>query len=292
MEFIDNITPSSYRAFYDNASPGDVSKYSDWHKLGDRSYEQLGNYLSMYYQNAYNTALLNYQNQYNTPLQQMLRYQDAGINPFLAAQDAGNMGSAPSGAAPRGTFTAPTSAQTLQAKSAAVNQSISSLNSTLKTAQGIYEYISYGRPLQQINLGTAGIQQNIAGLNEQIAGYNLDAARSNATIKDAEALWSEYWNLGREYPGEDVAGSPRGIYMEQSTQRIAAQIDQLKSLVDVLYPSQADANEAKRALTLYQKEVMEGQNEAILHLDTGNPERDAIIRQVLFWLQNRLNVRI
>ena len=289
MEFIDSVTPS-YQQYHESLVQ-DVTGNKKYN-YSDKAWQARNDWATMYYQNAYNQALLNYQNEYNTPLNQMLRYQEAGINPFLAAQDAGNMGSYPSGASPTGRFSAPSTPQTIQAISSAVNQSIGSLNNTLKTAQGLYEYITYGRPLQQINLGTAGIQQNIAGLNEQIAAYNVDAARSNALMKDAEASWSEYWNLGREYPGEDVAHSPRGIYMEQSTQRITAQIEQLKSLVDVLYPSQSDANEARAALTEYQKQVLQGQNDAILHLDTGNTERDAIIKQVLFWISNRLQVRI
>lgn len=287
MQFIDTITPSLPSQYYDTLKT--VDNRSSWK---DKPFQAANDWAAMYYQNAYATAMQNYMNEYNSPLQQMLRYQEAGINPFLAANDPGNMGSSPSGSAPRGNFSAPTSAQVTAANAGAVNQSVNSLNQTLKTAQGLYEYITYGRPLQEINLGTAGINQNIASNNELLAYYNQEAARSNAVIKDAEAAWATYWNLGRGPDGEDIANSPRGLYMFNSTERIAAQVDQLRSLVDVLYPAQADRARAAEALDSYKKQILEGQNDAILTLDTGNPERDAIIKQVLFWIQNRLQVKL
>lgn len=268
MEFIDNVTPQSGRTYYNQME--NFSPRTFWNKRDEQSARD---FLSMYYQNAYNTALLNYQNEYNSPLQQMLRYQEAGINPYLAAQDAGNMGSAPGGAAPRGSSAV---ADSPAAMIQAVNGSIGQLNNVLKTAQNIYDYVNYGRPLQELSLN----QGNEQLLNLGIQGNLL---QEQARKAQAEADWSEYWN-GREV-GADY--SPRARYMEESTHRISAQVEQLKSLVDVLYPSQKEANEARAALTMLQKEVLDGQKGAILQIDTGDPTRDSILQMVAFWLLNR-----
>lgn len=282
MQFIDPITPSQPSQYYDTLKT--VDDRSSWK---DKPFQAANDWATMYYQNAYNTALLNYQNEYNSPLNQMLRYQEAGINPFLASQDNGNMGQYHSGGTPRGNFTAPSKVQEV----AAVNQSVNSLNQTLKTAQGLYDYITYGRPLNQAEL-------NIQNWDAQRAKFDADSAQALALQREAESAWARYWNLGEEGFTDPESGgmlmsqTPRAVYMEASTQRIGAQIDQLRSLVDVLYPAQADRARAAEALDSYKKQVLEGQNSAILHLDTGNPERDAIIKQVLFWIQNRLQVKL
>lgn len=284
MQFVDNTTPSSYAGYYITANPAKNADFSDYSKLGDRSYEQLNNFLTMYYQNAYNSAMVNYQNQYNTPLQQMLRYQEAGLNPFLAANDPGNMGSGPSGAAPRGSFIAPSKAAVMQANSAVVNQAINSLNNTLKTAQGIYDYVKYGRPLQELNL-----QGSFYDVGKSMA--DSERASMEARRAASEEAFSRYWNTGEDsvVDGQDlrISQSPRARYMEQSTQRISAQISQLEALVNVLYPSQAQANGARSALAVLQKEVLDGQKGAILQIDTGNDTADAILKMVCFWLLNK-----
>lgn len=278
MEFIDTQTPQSPRSYYDSMKQVNDSKY--WSKYSNQA---ASDWATMYYQNAYNTALLNYQNEYNSPLQQMLRYQEAGINPFLAQTDAGNMSSTPSGAAPRGSASGVPSSTEI---ASSVNQGINSLVNVLKTAQGVYDYVQYGRPLQEFNVQTSG--------NEMMRSrFEADSAQALARQREAEMVWSRYWNLGEESVpdggGVSISETPRARYMQASTERISAQIDQLKSLVDVLYPSQQQANEARAALNDYQKQVLQGQNDAILMIDTGSPERDAILKQVLFWLGNKLH---
>lgn len=284
MQFVDNATPSNYAGYYINANPAKVADYSDYHKLGDRSYEQLNNFLTMYYQNAYNSAILNYQNQYNSPLQQMLRYQEAGLNPFLAANEPGNMGSSPSGAAPRGSFTAPSKAQIAQSNVAMASQAINALNNTLKTAQGIYDYVKYGRPLQELNL-----QGGFYDVGK--SQFDAERARQDSLRAADEEAFARYWNTGEDsvIPGTDfrVSESPRARYMEQSTQRISAQIEQLNAIINVLYPSQAERNKAGTALAVLQKEVLDGQKGAILHINTGNDTADSILKMVCYWLLNK-----
>lgn len=284
MEFIDNVTPSSGHSYwqeFENFSPRKL-----WNK---RDEQTARDYMSMHYQNAYNTALLNYQNEYNSPLQQMLRYQEAGLNPFLAQNDSGNMGSAIPGANPRGSSAVTPSGTEI---AGSVNQGINALANVLRTAQGVYDYVQYGRPLQELNLQSNERRSDI--LLQQLDNYGIQGAILSEDLRKhaAEADWSQYWNYGPGFFPEDsnrIQDSPRARYMEFSTERISAQIEQLKSLVDVLYPSQKQANEARAALSDYQRQVMEGQNDAILSIDTGDPQRDAILKQVLFWLGNKLH---
>lgn len=280
MEFIDNVTPSTGRAYWQEMK--DVSPKKTWNKVDEQTARD---YMAMHYQNAYNTALMNYQNEYNSPLQQMLRYQEAGLNPFLAQNDAGNMGSAIPGASPRGSAAATPSGTEI---AGSVSQGINALANVLRTAQGVYDYVQYGRPLQEFNLGISGNQL-------MKSRFEADSAQAMARSREAEMAWSRYWNLGEEGYTDPANGvmlmseTPRARYMEMSTERMSAQIEQLKSLVDVLYPSQKQANEARAALNDYQKQVMQGQNDAILSIDTGDPQRDAILKQVLFWLGNKLH---
>lgn len=287
MQFIDTVTPQSYETYFDNMThylPKDLNKRD----FSDRGWQHREDWSTMYYQNAYNTAMLNYMNEYNSPLQQMLRYQEAGLNPFLASQDPGNMGSSHPGAAPRGHFTAPTSTE----KAAAATQAVNAVNNTLKTAQNIYDYVQYGRPLQEINVQSG--QTKLDVLLQQLDNLGVQGAILNEDLRkhSAEADWSQYWNYGEGFFPEDsnnIQNSPRARYMEFSTQRIAAQIDQLQALVNVLYPSQKEANEASAALNNYKKQVLEGQTSAVLNLNTGNETADAILKQVLFFLQQKIN---
>lgn len=284
MQFVDNVTPNDIRTYW-NEFEG-VSPRTFWNK---RDEQTARDYMAIHYQNAYNTALLNYQNEYNSPLQQMLRYQEAGLNPFLAQNDAGNMSSAPAGAAPRGSSAVTPSGTEI---AASVNQGIQNVNNTLKTAQQIYDYLEYGRPLQELNVSQGQTKydtlvQALDNLSTQGAILNEDLRKHSA-----EADWAQYWNYGPDFFPEDsnhIQDSPRAQYMRMSTDRIAAQIDQLSAIVDVLYPSQKEANEASAALNRYKKEILKGQNDAILSLHTGNEEADMIIKQVLYILVNKIN---
>lgn len=258
LEFVDPTTAQNPQEYY-NSLFQDLNGGKPLTKYGDRSWEARKDWATMYYENAYNTALLNYQNEYNSPLQQMLRYQEAGLNPFLAGQDAGNMGSTHPGASPRGGFTAPSAIDT-------VSKVMSTVTNVVDGAQQLYDYLAYGRQTHQA-------QRDSAFYQSLIAGYNAEAAEANAE-------WAKYWNFG---PDEReistlVAGSPRASYMKNSTDYKLAQIAQLEALVKVVYPSQSEASRAMAALNQYRKEVMEGQYGAVLSIDTGNQTADGIIQ--------------
>ena len=283
MQFIDTITPSTGRQYAEQFEKIPIPRLF-WNK---RDEQTARDYMSLYYQNAYNTALLNYQNEYNSPLQQMLRYQEAGLNPFLAANDPGNMGSSHAGAAPRGSSASGDSPAQVAGTFA---QAVGQVNQTLQTAKTIYDYLKYGRPLQELNLESQGTNLDIKKVQKMIEDYNLESAQSNASTKNAEMQWSKYWNLGEDAfndTGGKVSESPRARYMDFSTQRIASQIDQLQALVKVLYPAQADAAKATSALNNLKREVLDGQKGAVLNLSTGDEKADSILHIVAYWLLDR-----
>lgn len=264
MQFVDTTTPQTSRDYRD-------AVWGSRNTLSDAAFQASHDWATMYYQNAYNTAIMNYMNEYNKPLNQMLRYQEAGISPWLAAGQAnpGNMDSSHAGAAPKGSFTAPNSAQ----RQAAAVQTLNSINQVVESAAQFYDYVKYGRKTHAQDLMNTTLQGTILGTQ----------LRRHA----AEADWAEYWN----YPADsDVtapsAGSPRANYMQMSYQQKAAQVAQLESLVDTLYPSQVAANEARAALQEYQKQVLEGKNDAILDLNTGYPQVDAWLKVILMMLSN------
>lgn len=262
MQFVDNVTPNNVYSYIDSAM-------DQRGILGDYRKQLGSDWATMYYQNAYNTALMNYQNEYNSPLQQMLRYQAAGLNPNLAASDAGNMTSTHGGAAPKGNFVAPSSLETL-------TKTMASVQNVVQGAAEIYDYLKFGKPMhaqEKMNLGLQG-----------------SVLRENLRKYIAEADWAEYWNYNPDnvapdtYRGSMAVGSPRSQYMENSTNYKAAQIDQIQSIISVLYPAQADAAKATAALNNYKKLVLQGQKGAILDLDTGNSTADGILKLVLMKL--------
>ena len=211
---------------------------------------------------------VNYQNEYNKPLNQMLRYQEAGISPWLVAGQAnpGNMDSSHAGAAPKGSFTAPTSVQ----KQAAAVQTLQSINQVVGSVIDTYNYMKYGAPTAAQQLENLQTQGNILGEN----------FRKYA----AEADWAQYWNYPAGYGDINMQDSPRAKYMAFSAQEKAAHIAQLESLVETLYPSQAAANEARAALAVYQKEIQEGKYDAILQINTGYPALDNWLKLLAFKL--------
>lgn len=258
MQFI-NPTPT-FQDYKNQVYQGQNSR-----PVSDSAWQVQQDWATMYYQNAYNAALMNFQNEYNSPLQQMLRYQEAGINPFLAATNEGNMSSAIPGSSPKGNFTAPSNLEGIKT----ALQGINTLQGVLKTSQEIYDYITYGAPTHAQGLANLGKQGDILDVN-------LGIAQANQRRYNAEAAWSEYWNTS----GGGASSSPRAQYMQASTDRINAQIDQLEALVDVIYPSQQAANAARAALDSYRTALLHGENDSILEIDTGFPQLDSILKSV------------
>lgn len=267
MEFIDNITPT-----FDQYLPTQLEAQNRW-MVGKntRTADNYNQWAQLYYPNAFQVAMLNYQNEYEHPLQQMLRYQQAGLNQyaFQPSQSAsGSQGSKPGSELPR--------QQLNQQKISNALKAVSTVSQAMSVAQEIYDYINFGK----------GISEN----NLLMTQYNSEAAYYKALEASSNAKWTQFWNEGVDNGtevGTLISDSPRAKYMQSSTNRINAQISQLNALVDIIYPSQSAANSARAALNLYQKELMQGNYDAILKINTGNATLDAIFKMLaLKLLQN------
>lgn len=268
MQFVDNVTPTNPQQ-YMNA----VQNYSG--RGNDRRRQLSSDWATMYYQNAYQTAMLNYMNQWNSPENQMLRYQRAGISPWLVGQDPGNMPSAPSGAAPQGKFVAPSTLDQFRGYSGA-------LTNVMQESLKLYDYLQYGSGIRSEQLKRAPLETHNLGLQGESLSHQLRRY-------SAEADFAEWWNrnpggLEDSRTGSPSSNSPRATYMELSTNRLAAQISQLESMVSMLYPSQVAANKARTALDAYKTQILHGQKDVILNIDTGHPQVDSILKGVLFFL--------
>lgn len=232
---------------------------------------------SLYYPNAFQAAMLNYQNEYEKPINQMLRYQEAGINPyaFQPQQSAsGAQGSKP------GSFS-----QTYQDRVQNAMKAVSSLSQAAGIAKELYDYCKFG----------VGIRQN----DLDISGFNRSTALSRSQSAAYQAQWDQWWNTGIDnsssegtpsdhyFPGI-IESSPRARYMEASTQRIERQVKQLDYFVDILYPSQKEALEARAALQAYQKDIQQGNYDAILNINTGNKTADSILKMLCIMLMNNV----
>lgn len=253
MEFTDSVTPSFDQ--YKQNMP-----YTFGATNPDKR-DMFREWAQMYYPNAFQAALLNYQNEYDKPINQMLRYQEAGLNPYSfqpSQSSSGASGSKPGVVA--------------QTAGERVQNALKGIDSTVKaaaTAREIYDYVNYGRHTSQSNMLRAF----------------ADASRAQS-----EADWAGYWNYGPGFGPNSVyvESSPRARYMEGSTQRIEAQVSQLNYLVDTLYPSQEEANRARAALQDYQKQIQQGNYDAILQIDTGNKTADAILKMLCMMLMNNI----
>lgn len=255
MEFIDNVTPS----FPDYQSQN--RQY--WRMWHDSDKDAFMSWAQMYYPNAFQAAMLNYQNEYEKPVNQMLRYQEAGLNPYSFQNQSSASGS--QGAAPTPSF----GFQEIRNKR--MQNFLKGVNDIVQivgSAKEVYDYMNYGR--------TKSFNESV------ISSYNADIAQALALTRQSEADWSAYWNRGNisvdPASGKPINESPRAVYMDNSTQRIANQVEQIAYMVDFLYPSQREANLARAALVDYQKEIEKGRYDAVLSIDTGNKNVDAFLR--------------
>lgn len=263
-QFVDTVTPSfeeyKQQTSHGIALPSDKNDtYKEW--------------LSLYAPNAFQTAMMNYQNEYNQPINQMMRWQKAGLNPYSFQMSDSASGS--QGAAPHALSSAP---ERMKARTDSLAKGVNSMFEAFGVAKELYDYMQYGRKEHFYNVGSAN--------------YRSELLRAQADAAYNELAWSKYWNLGvdsqEQTHGLNVSESPRARYMENSTQRLESQIKQLDYMVDFLYPSQVEANEARAALVEYQKEIASGRNDAVLNINTGNPTRDAILKMLCYLLMDNV----
>lgn len=214
------------------------------------------NYLMKQQEQAYNLELWNLTNEYNSPSAQMKRYQDAGLNPFLIYGQQ-NVANAPSGASAASFRTGGTMSKGVQAGLSAIGQIVN----TVKAARDTYDYVKYGT---------------------ESSAWQRNLIREQGQAASLQNMWNRYL-LGVDGENSPVADSPRfGMYRYQSMTQ-EQKYAQLKALVGLI-PYQQERTAALKSLDDYRLQILQGQNDAILNIHTGNQTVDSFLRLLGYWL--------
>lgn len=225
------------------------------------------NYLMKQQEQAYNLELWNLTNEYNSPAAQMKRYQDAGLNPNLVYSQSNEASSPAAAAAPsfRSGGVAARHAQN------AVNF-IGQMRNIVESAFETWKYFSpYGR--------------NMRSFDQELGGISV---RRN----QAEADWLDYITYGRHSLNDpaDLAKVPTGyragMYNLEANSKEAA-YDRAKALAAMI-PDQQARTQALKALDDKRLDILRGQNDAILNIQTGNPTVDSWLRALMYFAMSKL----
>lgn len=237
----------------------------DWSDTTTAAY----NYLMKQQEQAYNLELWKLNNEYNSPAAQMQRYQDAGLNPNLI------YGQQNTASAPASASAAPFRSGGTQSKRTAnaINM-INQFGQIVKQAKDIYDYATYGAPERQVSLDTARWNQNLIIQRGQAQAY--------------ENMWQQYM-LGLMEPGTaaEIANSPRGKMQSISYDTKQAQIDRMQAYIKMI-PDQQARLAALTALDEYRLRILQGQNDAVLNLHTGNETADAFLRAFIYFGMSKI----
>lgn len=240
-----------------------ASNKKDWSDSKTAAY----NYLLKQQEQAYNLELWNLQNKYNSPAEQMKRFQDAGLNPNLIYQQQ-NTATAPASASASPFRSGQTQARRTQN---ALNL-MSNMRAIIQDAYEVYKYFSpYERNMRSFEQSNAGITQRRF---------------------QAEADWLDYITYGRlafEDPAslDKVPTSPRaGLYNIQANAQ-EQNYYRLKALADMI-PDQQARTQALKALDDKRLQIMQGQNDALLNIHTGNETVDAWLKALMYFAMSKL----
>lgn len=242
--------------------PGKFSS-KDWSDTKTAAY----NYLLKQQEQAYNLELWNLQNEYNSPAAQMKRYQDAGLNPNLIYGQS-NEASAPASASASPFRSGGTHARRMQN---AIN-TIGAFRQIVEQAWEAYQYFSpYGR--------------NMRSFDQMSAGLNLRRSQ-------AEADWYDYITYGARSDLDQkglpqVAGGYRaGMYNLEANSKEAAY--ERAKLMAGMIPDQQARTQALKALDDKRLSILQGQNDAILNIHTGNETVDAWLKALMYFAMSKL----
>lgn len=234
----------------------------DWSDTTTAAY----NYLLKQQEQAYNLELWKLQNEYNSPAAQMARYQDAGLNPNLI------YGQQNTAQAPASASASPfRSGQTQARRTQNALNLMSNMRAVIQDAYEVYKYFSpYERNMRSFEQQNAGITQR---------------------RYQAEADWLDYITYGRrmfEDPAslDKVPTSPRaGLYnIQANTQE--QNYYRLKAMADMI-PDQQARTQALKALDDKRLQIMQGQNDAILNIHTGNATVDAWLKALMYFAMSK-----
>ena len=223
------------------------------------------NYLMKQQEQAFNLQLWNLQNEYNSPLAQMQRYSEAGLNPNLIYGQQ-NVASSPASASAPSFRPGGTLNKGIQSGLNAIGQ----LMNTVKAAVDTYDYWKYGR--------------QASSLANQNAEWRQRLLSSQETAQMLENDWN-MWLQGRR----ELDPTAPGAKMYQTQQEAkAAQVDQIRQLIDASLTGQARTN-ALRELDSYRLKILQGQNSAVLNIHTGLGDNfDGFLKAMIYLAMSKL----
>lgn len=214
------------------------------------------NYLMKQQEQAYNLELWHLMNEYNSPAAQMKRYQDAGLSPWLIYGQS-NEASAPASASAPSFRSAGTMSRGIQNGISAIGQ----IMNTVKAARETYDYMKYGA---------------------RESGFRMLGAQAAAEGQNLKNEWDRYL-LGYEGYEDKYGSSPRATMYRYQMQTQEQRFEQLKAIIKTI-PDQNERTQALTALDQYRLKILQGQNDAILNINTGNSTLDGFLRILGYWL--------
>lgn len=216
-------------------------------------------------ENQFNLDVWNMQNEYNTPAAQMSRFQDAGLNPNLIYGQqnmAGNINSA-SAAQPRSSGTMNKAAQT------GISM-VGQMLQALRAGREMFDYVSYGIPMNQY--------QN------EIARNDVYSAQARRTMSQLDADFATYLANG---PAETIWETTPRYQLWQSQKESVDQGNKRLRAIANMIPDQQARTQALKALDDYRLEIMQGQNDAVLNINTGYGWLDQILKFLAYWAYSK-----
>lgn len=241
----------------------------DWSDTSVAAY----NYLLKQQEQAYNLELWNLMNEYNTPAAQMKRYQDAGLNPNLIYGQS-NTASSPQAASAMSFRSGNVQAR----KTANALDMIGQFRNIVQQAKDIWDYAKYGAKEHQL--------ENVTEF------YRGALTKSQAGISQLNELF-ENWLLGSP-DSPDYSGSRRGQMYDLGYRIKQGQADlqdanyQRVLALTKMIPDQQARLAALRALDEYRLKILQGQNDAVLNISTGNETADAFLRAFIYFGMSRI----
>lgn len=242
------------------------------HKFWDRSRDWSDslqaeyNFLLKQQEQAYNFELWKANNEYNSPSAQMARYQDAGLNPNLIYGQQ-NTTQAPASASAMAFRSTGTQAKKTQNAINMINQ----FGQIVRQAKDIYDYATYGAPER-------GLQNQILQRQYEKSYFDLLTASHQETAAYLKNQW-DMWLQGR---AELPLDAPAVRKYQLQADQIDVQIRRMEALIKMI-PDQKARLAALTALDDYRLQILKGQNDAILNINTGNSTADAFLRAFLYF---------
>lgn len=228
------------------------------------------NYIMKQQEQAYNLDLWNLYNEYWTSDAQMQRYQDAGLNPNLIYGQAASPTQSPASSSAASFRSSGNFAKSIQNGIGVVSQILN----TVKAARETYDYLSYGAETNRWNMIRS---------QESALGLKLDNEWNDYLLHGDDMIYGD---------SSRIPNGPRARAFDQSIRKTQNQgiqaywaAERLKGLVGMIDDEKLRL-QIENDIKQYQYQIMQGQNDAILNIDTGFSGLDSFLKAIFFFISN------